>query len=298
MTIKHLCLTGGGPNGLIQYGALKALNKNHFWELKDIETIYSTSFGAIISVFLLLELDWEILDDYLIKRPWNKELKLNSEQLLNYSSEKGFFDKSIIDILFKSLFSYKNIDLDITLIDFFSITNIELNIIACDLNSLKEIRFNHIDYPDLILLDAVYRSATLPFFFKPQIIENQCFIDGGMVNNFPINYLINSNIDKNTILGIVNNNNITETLNAYSVNENDDIFNFFYKFSKIILSSLLEQNNNSNKNYDLPYILTLKTEVWTMEFMNKTVENANERENLINNGIEQGNHFYNTVSRN
>lgn len=298
MTIKYLCLTGGGPNGLIQLGALKSLNQHNFWNKKELEAIYATSFGSILSVFILLDIEWEIIYDYLIKRPWNKELLINTDKLLSYSSEKGLFDKNLFITLFKPLFSYKNIDLKITLKEFYNFSNVELNIITCDLNTLEEIKYNYIDNPDLSLIDAIYRSSTLPFFFKPEIIDNKCYIDGGMVNNFPINYLINDNIDKSSILGIVNTDNFKETMESYAIIEQDNIFNFFYKFSKIILSSLLQKNNSCNKENDLPYILSLKTRVWTMEFMNKALENPVEREELILNGESQGIEFYNTVSKN
>ena len=41
MVIKHLVFSGGGPIGLISYGAAKQLNKKKFWEIENIETIYN-----------------------------------------------------------------------------------------------------------------------------------------------------------------------------------------------------------------------------------------------------------------
>jgi len=54
MTIKHLVIPGGGPVGLKALGALQYLEQNGFWNIADIETIYATSAGAIISVLLTL----------------------------------------------------------------------------------------------------------------------------------------------------------------------------------------------------------------------------------------------------
>ena len=51
MTIKHLVFSGGGPAGLVLYGAAKQLN-NVYWNLKNIESIYGTSIGAYIGIII------------------------------------------------------------------------------------------------------------------------------------------------------------------------------------------------------------------------------------------------------
>ena len=69
MTIKHIVISGGGPTGFITYGAVRYLSKEKFWDLKNIETIYGSSIGALMGVVFSLGYDWEWLDDYFIKRP-------------------------------------------------------------------------------------------------------------------------------------------------------------------------------------------------------------------------------------
>jgi len=66
MTIKHLVFSGGGPAGLVLYGAAKQLN-NVYWNLNNIESIYGTSIGAFIGIIISLGYDWDVVDDYLIK---------------------------------------------------------------------------------------------------------------------------------------------------------------------------------------------------------------------------------------
>ena len=68
MTIKHLVLAGGGPAGFTVYGALKYLNKNNFFNLSDISSIHACSAGSIIAALILLTDNWDILDDYILKR--------------------------------------------------------------------------------------------------------------------------------------------------------------------------------------------------------------------------------------
>ena len=56
MTIKHIVISGGGPTGLKALGALQHLERNGFWNIDEIISIYATSAGAIVAVLLALYL--------------------------------------------------------------------------------------------------------------------------------------------------------------------------------------------------------------------------------------------------
>ena len=72
MTIKHLVLSGGGIVGFVEYGILKELTQKKIIKYENVETIYCTSVGSIVALIYLLNLDSNIVDNYLIKRPWKK----------------------------------------------------------------------------------------------------------------------------------------------------------------------------------------------------------------------------------
>ena len=67
MVIKHLVFSGGGPIGLISYGAAKQLNKKKFWEIENIETIYGTSVGAYMGTLISLGMNGTGLTIILLK---------------------------------------------------------------------------------------------------------------------------------------------------------------------------------------------------------------------------------------
>jgi predicted acylesterase/phospholipase RssA len=71
-TIKHLVISSGGPAGFTMYGALRYLNKEGVWNINNIKTIYGTSVGTCIAIFLSLNYDWDTIDNFLLKRPWSK----------------------------------------------------------------------------------------------------------------------------------------------------------------------------------------------------------------------------------
>jgi predicted acylesterase/phospholipase RssA len=118
MTIKHLVIPGGGPTGIKAIGALQYLEQHGYWNINDIETIYATSAGAIISVLLCLKFDWETINDYIVKRPWNDAFQVSVNQIFEAYSKKGIFDKNVAEIFYKPFFKAKDIPMEITMKEF------------------------------------------------------------------------------------------------------------------------------------------------------------------------------------
>ena len=81
--IQHIVINGGGPTGLISYGALKYLFKNDVVSISNIKSIYGTSIGGLFGVILSLKYDWDTLDDYILKRQKKKIFKINPEDFFN-----------------------------------------------------------------------------------------------------------------------------------------------------------------------------------------------------------------------
>ena len=47
--IKHIVLSGGGQSIFTFYGVIKESNERGLWNISNIESIYGTSAGAILS---------------------------------------------------------------------------------------------------------------------------------------------------------------------------------------------------------------------------------------------------------
>ena len=88
MTIKHIVISGGGPTGLLSYGAIRYLAKENFWKLADISSIYGCSIGAYIAIIISLGYEWEWLDDYFIKRPWEKLIAASTTRIIDIYEKK------------------------------------------------------------------------------------------------------------------------------------------------------------------------------------------------------------------
>ena len=88
--IKHIVLEGGSYKGIGIIGTLKYLSENKYYDINNIQTIYGTSMGAYIGILLCLKMDWEVLVDYIINRPWEKLFQLVLICFWNWWKQKDF----------------------------------------------------------------------------------------------------------------------------------------------------------------------------------------------------------------
>jgi predicted acylesterase/phospholipase RssA len=185
MTIKHIVICGGGPTGLMSYGAAKHLAQHGVWAYENIETIYGTSVGALIGAMLCLKHDWSTLDDYIIKRPWERVI-VNSLEMFELFACKGMAKLSLLDDIMQPLLASKDLSLATTLAELHAHSGIALNMFTVELNTFKKIQLSHVTHPDLPLMDAIKMSACMPMLFQPIIRDNCCYIDGGIIANYPL----------------------------------------------------------------------------------------------------------------
>jgi NTE family protein len=282
MTIKHLVLSGGGPIGFRFIGILEELNKNNYWNIEDIETIYGTSIGTIIGAFICLKYDWDTLKKYIVERPWHDVFRITGKQIFDVYYKKGLYDKGFMEIIFKPLLKAKDLSLDITLVEFYEYSKIELYLYSFELNKFETTEISYKTHPNLLLMDALTMSCALPGLFRPTIIDdNKCYIDGGVMMNYPVNYALKShNIE--TILGL---NYIRESntlKNKDIINNESSILDFIVKLSINAMDYITNTVPIEKINNQIDCIC--EKNILTLEMITETISNIETRRNLINDG--------------
>lgn len=242
MTIRHLVISGGGPIMFQIISAIQELERKEYLNMKNIESIYGTSAGAIVAVMISLKFDWETINDYIIKRPWQDVFPIKVQNILDTYTKKGIFDIKNIEKCFKPLFDTKDIPLNITMKDFFTLTNIDIHMYSFEINEYKVKDISHETFPDLPILTAIQMTCALPILVRPVFIDEKCFIDGGVGCNYPIYFCVNSGKINDEILGFKNNYGDE---NSSKIVENstllDYLLNFLFKSFDFI-----RDNNNIN----------------------------------------------------
>jgi NTE family protein len=290
MTIKHLVISGGGPLGLRYLGALEKLEQEDFWKVDNIESIYGTSIGSIIGAFICLKYDWETLNKYIIERPWHDAFKVTAKQIFDSYYLKGLYDKKLAEIIFKPLLQAKDLSLDITLKDFYDFSKIDFHIFTFELNKFETVELSHITHPDLSLLQALTMSSSLPGIFMPTIIDKCCYVDGGVMCNYPINECLRDHPNKDEILGIKNSfDKKTDSFKNVEVNQDTTLLD--YVISLTINAMIFISNTVKVENIENTVRCYITDNTLTLEFIQEAINNQDLRREWISQGTQDAIQF-------
>ena len=276
--IKHIVISGGGPIMVQVLGSIQHLEKEKFIDIKNIESIYGTSAGAVVGILICLKFDWETINDYIIKRPWQDVFFFKVQNIFDAYTKKGVFDIKTIEKCFKPLLDAKDIPMDINLNDFFKLTNIELHLFSFEINEYKVYDISYLTHPNLSLMTAVQMTCAVPVLVTPVCIDDKCYIDGGMSSNYPLNYCIQSGKNSDEILGFKN--KYSEEKN--NINSESTILDFLLSFLFKAVFSI----NTDKSQPNIKYELLCDTQYLNFDILRTSLSNVEVRRNLFNNGME------------
>lgn len=279
--IKHLVLSGGGPIVFQTIGIIQHLEKSKIYDRLNLKSIYGTSSGAIVGLFICLGYDWDVVNKFMIDRPWQNLYNIGSDELYNGFKQCGFFNRDIFIKSYKSLFEAKDLSIDITMKELYNHTKIDYHLISFELNYLQMTDISHETYPDLKVIDAIHMTSCLPIFFTPVFIENKCFIDGGIVLNYPLGLCVEKYGNVDEILGI---RHIYTNDEDKNITHNTTIFeyllNIFYKLLKNI------SKENKSEVYKIKHEILCYEKHMTLNLILTTLKSSENRNELLKKGIQ------------
>lgn len=283
--IRHLVLSGGGIWGFKTYGALREASKQQFLDMSKIESIYCTSVGSMIAVVLAMKFDFQIIDDYLIKRPWQNVWGVNMTQIFNIYQTRGIYNENFICEYLSPFFKTRDFSLDITMADFFEKTAIELHIYVTEINEFECIDISYKTHPEWKVVDAVYASCSLPIVFSPIINGEKCYLDGSFLMNYPLIKCIDSvGIDqKDTIMSIFLNLEINSITEKMKITETSNFFDYMMVLVNRFLQSRLFLNDLT---YKIPYECCMSSPEFNLEYIDYFLKSSDERRTIIEEGAQ------------
>ena len=268
-------------------GAIQHLEQNNFVDMKNIESIYGTSAGAIVGVLICLKYDWETINDYIIKRPWQDVFPIKVQNIFDAYTKKGIFDIKTIEKCFKPLLDAKDIPMDINLENFYNLTKIELHLFSFEINEYKVHDISYLTHPNLSLMIAIQMTCALPVLVTPVCIDDKCYIDGGMSCNYPLNFCITSGKIPDEILGFKN---------KYS--DKKDSINLESTLLDFLLSFLFKAVLSVNTDHSQPQIkneVICDVQYLTFDVLRNALSDIEVRRDLFKNGIETAEIFFSSL---
>lgn len=186
--IRHLVLSGGGEIGFSFFAALEASNQAGFWKIEDIETIYATSTGVLISILVAFTkfLSWETLRIFILKRPWDEVFNINADNILGSFANCGIMGPQIVVEFFRPVARAADLSEDITMQELYETVGIDMHYMMTDIDNFKLVDVSYKTHPHWKVVDAIYASCALPGVFQPINIEGTLYADGAIFCNFPV----------------------------------------------------------------------------------------------------------------
>jgi len=290
--IKHLVLSGGGQTMLQTLGVIQQLEINNFIKRENIKTIYATSAGAVVAVLITLHFDWDTINDFMIKRPWHDVFPIKVQSIFDAYTNKGIFTQIVFEKFMKPLLDAKDLSMEITLKELYEYSKVEIHFFTFEINEFELEDISYLTHPDLSLIKSLQMTCAIPVLVTPVCIDNKCYIDGGMVCNYPVSHCVEKNKDITEILGIKNkyddgivNNHINSDSTLL-----DFIMSFFFK--------LIYSFSTTNKQQKIPNEIICNASIMSINTLKSAIYSMEIRKELLESGIETAKEYIKTLQEN
>ncbi|MBE9487546.1 MAG: patatin-like phospholipase family protein [Bacteroidetes bacterium] len=165
-----LCLSGGGALGFAHIGALQALEERNIFP----EYISGASFGAIIGA--LYSYGYNPLEMRYIVQEKKLYNILNIVKPTHLFRSKGFSSNKKVKRVMKEVIPVERFE---DLKKKFALSLVDIAIPQWEIVSSGD-----------KLIDSIMASMSIPVVFEPEIDKSRILVDGGVMNNLPVEPLL------------------------------------------------------------------------------------------------------------
>lgn len=230
-----LILSGNSTNAIVTLGALQYLTDHG--QIKDIKNYIGTSSGAILSLLLLLGYEpLEILSYICIEKVYKNMDQFNISNMLLLGKSLMNFEpiKTCLEQLIIEKIGYMP--------TMKSIEKLGKKIVFTTYNLTDDCReyISSETYPDLPIIHGIHMSSNFPLVFEPYIYNNKAYLDGGLVDNFAIEY---GEQMGQRCLGIMT-NNPQRKYNPHDFGQIEFIWKVFQVFITTITKDKIDRTTN------------------------------------------------------
>ena len=280
-TIKQLILSGGGVKGIAYIGAFKyidELKQRRLLEEKlqgfdkekcmipefDIKEVCCVSVGSIVGLLYILGYTYEeFLDEIITKDLHN----LKDFKIRNFLNKYGLDSGKMIVNWIETLIIKK--------------------VVASNLNKYELDIFDYKKNPNLKVVRAIRMSISIPLIFSVEKYQNTIYVDGGIINNFPIKIYEN---DLDTLLGL---KLVTRgEFASHEIDETIDTFdNYLFHLMTCFLVQKEKETTLSYKYIDHTICIEAQSVTHTVNFS----LSEDDKRRLIEIGYESASNYFKNV---
>ena len=168
-----LVLSGGAARGAAFLGILHRLREDGV--LRHVNTVAGTSIGSLVAVLFAQGVDMTQVLHKIADRPFSIDIDFSTLE-----ASFGLDDGSGLLAFVRTLVGRQ------TFGELQRATGKEIVVCATSLETRQPVYFGPRTTPDMEVAVAVRLSCTLPFLFGFAVHRGEAYVDGGLVDNFPV----------------------------------------------------------------------------------------------------------------
>lgn len=293
-----LLFSGGGIKGIAYIGVFKKLEEfkkkkellqqeENYDENKcklpilKINRVCAVSVGSIFSLIYLLNYTYDEMLEEVLKVNFDI---LKNIKIINLASKYGLDNGVLLMNWICGLMEKKDYNKEITLLELYNKTNVRFDIMATNLNKYTYKSFNYIDTPDVKVIDAIKMSISIPFIYTINEYEDDIYVDGGVINNYPIE-MFTEDLEKLIGFKLINHGE----LESHTVDEEiNNIEDYIYHVLTCFMIQKEKEKSKNVKYYNSTVYIPTNGLKDTLNFK----ISKKEKMNLINTGYKQTELFF------
>lgn len=267
-TIKNLVLSGGELKCVSYIGIIRYLEETGY--INKLERVLGVSGGAIFALSIVLGYNSIQLERIARAIDLKQFQDIDTENIFSFFNNYGFDSGRAIDKIIQIIIKNKLGKTSATFKDLYEY-NSKIKLIITGSNLSKEqLEYFSVDTtPDMPIHLAVRISISVPIYFQCVRYNNNVYVDGGVFNNYPIDYFKNE---------------LSETLGIVLLRKKNK--SYVLTFDKYLISiinglSYALQNHMANEYKNNTIVLELNNDVFDLTYEEKTAIG------LINDGYNQ-----------
>ena len=193
MDFTNIVFSGGAIKGMSYIGVLKYFEENDL--VKNIKQLTGTSIGGFFAFLICLGYKSKDLTDIIRYLDFNNLRDISSDSILNFFETWGIDTGNKFIHFIKALVKSKGFSEEINFQQLYDITKLKLTITGTCVNDQETIYYNYENSPEMLILDALRISCSIPILYQCVKQNEKVYVDGFILNNYPIEFFDNE-IDK------------------------------------------------------------------------------------------------------
>lgn len=237
-----MVVAGGAMKSMCAIGCVRYLEEVD--KLSHIRNFLGSSAGSVVCLFLALGYSSIEIQKFVFENTNNPDVALvDINEAFHLIDSLGLNKGKSIDVFVSKMLNEKIGLEDLTFLDLAKHTG--KNLIVCVTNLTKNCsEYWSVDtVPNMSVVKAIRASCSIPFVFTPVMYNNCIYVDGGVLDNFPVCYFDDSSFGD--VIGL---NILTNIHNEHTNKSNKHVsfIDYTIMVSNTIINKLTSVNTKFN----------------------------------------------------